>query len=191
MKIDFLIVAALEQESKGRFETLGYPVLYTGVGKLNATISLLRFLSGDKPKYILNLGTACSVTHKAGTVLQVSRFIQRDMLCEPLAPKYCTPYENKNHYIDLKVSTWLENVTCGTGDSFLSSFHIGDDYEIADMEGYALAKVCNTMNIPFFSVKYISDSGDSKEWIKSLDKASIALTEAGNTIIQYFEEIRY
>lgn len=187
MKNDFLIVAALQSESRERFETLGYPVLYTGVGKLNAAIHLLSYgLDRLNIKAIINLGTAVSGQYKPGTILQVSRFLQRDMLCQPLVPKYFTPFEVMEFpYLDLYNfdTDFFENVTCGTGDSFLSSCLIGREYEIADMEGFALAKVAKVLGIPLLSLKYVSDSGDSDEWVQSLDKASKALTEACRLLI--------
>ncbi len=39
-----LIVMALEAESDGVFEAAGIPVLYCGVGKINAAIALTREL---------------------------------------------------------------------------------------------------------------------------------------------------
>ena len=59
-----LIVFALEQESQGLFSE--YPCLYTGVGKLNAAYTLLKYLSSEpRPPLIINLGTAGSATINA------------------------------------------------------------------------------------------------------------------------------
>ena len=202
MIYDFLLVAALREESKGRFETLKRPVIYTGVGKLNAAISLfsnLHFLLTEKtkiPKVVLNLGTAVSATKEIGKVFQVNRFIQRDMRCEPIAPKYITPFEfDAFPFLDIqKFSNRFENVTCGTGDSFLSNFNsiqnaFSADYDIADMEGYALAKVCKRLGIPFLSLKYISDLGDAEQWKESLEKASIALSVSASLLIKDLKKL--
>lgn len=35
-------------------------------------------------------------------------------------------------------------------------------YDIADMEAYALAKVCKNYNIPFVCLKFISDGADDR-----------------------------
>lgn len=192
MNNDFLIVAALKEESRGRFETLDQHLIYTGVGKLNAAIFLQKGLItlerayAGRPKMIINLGTAVSRKYKVGEIVNVKRFIQRDMLCQPLAPKYYTPFDKEAlPYIELSYSRYyFENVTCGTGDSFVSSCPIGLEYEIADMEGYALAKVCKILEIPFISIKYISDSGNHVEWEANLEKASIALTEVTQCLLK-------
>ncbi len=204
MKYDFLVVTALASESNGRFETLKRPVIYTGVGKLNAAISLfsnLQFLLTEKvkiPKLVLNLGTATSTKKEVGKIYQVNRFIQRDMLCEPLVPKYVTPFEfDAFPFIDVqKFSDRFEHVTCGTGDSFLSIPALGkhgymqsNDYDIADMEGYALAKVCKRAGVPFVSLKYISDSGNASEWKESLERASIALSVAASLLIKDLKKL--
>lgn len=189
MKNDLLIVAALKEESRGRFETLKQPVIYTGVGKLNAAITLNSILRPvgkiNRPKIVINLGTAVSGRYKRGEIVNVTRFIQRDMLCQPLVPKYFTPFDSKPFYIELKKYTEdFENVSCGTGDSFMSSCPIGGEYDVADMEGYALAKVCKIFEIPFVSLKYISDAGNANDWKESLEKASISLTAAAQDLIR-------
>ena len=63
---------------------------------------------------------------------------------------------------------------CGTGDSF-SVPHI--NYQICEMEAYALAKVATKFNIPFDCYKYISDSdadGDAQgdEWRENVHKGA-------------------
>ena len=79
-----LVVMALAAESDGVFEAAGVPVLYCGVGKVNAAIALTRELSryaqAREPwPLVVNFGTAGSRVHAAGTMLACHEFIQRDM----------------------------------------------------------------------------------------------------------------
>lgn len=185
-KKDILIVAALPQESQGRFEQLNYPVLYTGVGKINATYTLTSVLSKfppNKPKVILNLGTAGSFQHKPKQVIQISHVYQADMLCEPLASKYCTPYEDNSFYIQLKFySSQLLSGSCGTSDRFITTKE-NFFWDVFDMEAYALAKVCNNFMIPFISLKAVSDSGKKSDWKENLNDCSkLLLSEASKVI---------
>jgi hypothetical protein len=68
MSIDFpdpLLVMALPMESQGVFERAGLPVLYTGIGKVNATYALTRrlgeYLHSAVPlPQVINFGTVGS-----------------------------------------------------------------------------------------------------------------------------------
>ena len=76
-----LIVCALEMETQGQLEN--YDVLYTGVGKVNATFELTRKF-GKYGSYIpydmvINYGTAGSRKYKKGELVDCTKFIQRDM----------------------------------------------------------------------------------------------------------------
>ena len=64
-----------------------------------------------------------------------------------------------------------------TGDSFASpELHI--ECDIADMEAYALAKVCLLEKVPFMSIKYITNGPDSKagdDWQGALKASAESL----------------
>ena len=174
-----LIVCALEKETQGQLDD--YEVLYTGVGKVNATYALATHF-GKYGSYIpydlvINYGTAGSRKHSIGELVDCTKFIQRDMDVSVLGfEKYETPFED---YVSKKIdfSTFANNpinclLTCATGDSFMNSddSHVGD---VVDMESYALAKVCLKFDISFIAFKYISDSADkdaSNDWAKNLKK---------------------
>src|SRR5579863_5022000 len=79
-----LVAMALEIEAQGAFERAGVPVLYTGLGKVNAALSLMRALrdyrhAGAPPPLVLNFGTAGSHHLKTGSLVGCHRFVQRDM----------------------------------------------------------------------------------------------------------------
>ena len=83
-KSDILIVCALEQETQGQLED--YRVLYTGVGKVNATLELTKVLQKahlhylpKMPELVINYGTAGSRKIKKKQLVDCTKFIQRDM----------------------------------------------------------------------------------------------------------------
>ena len=171
-----LIVCALEVETQGQLGD--YEVLYTGVGKVNATIKLTRKLGkfGSHIPYerIINYGTAGSRKIKKKTLVDCTKFVQRDMDVTGLGfMRGETPFE-KEPPLMLEVYSDFNpigrNATCGTGDSFVEdkSQYYG---EVVDMEAYALAKVCWTYDVPFISFKYITDGADEQaheDWEKNL-----------------------
>ena len=58
-KENTLIAVAMEEEFSSE-QANGWRIVYTGIGKVNALISVYRALSEDKPINIINFGTAGS-----------------------------------------------------------------------------------------------------------------------------------
>ena len=173
---EVLIVCALEietQEELNDWEPFtDYPVwnvLYTGVGKINATYKLTERLTDynwAKPKLVINYGTAGSRKIKKGQLVDCTKFIQRDMDVTGLGfMKTQTPFENNIPIIldfdHVEFNPIGRKVSCGSGDNFVEvrTNYYGD---VVDMEAYALAKVCWLFSIPFISFKYITDGADEQ-----------------------------
>ena len=175
-----LLVFALENEAAEAFA--GHDLLFTGIGKINAVYALMKALAVNRPSIIINLGSAGSNTHKRGEVICCTRFVQRDMDATALGfEKYQTPFSQDEavlHY-GLRLPGLPEG-TCGSGDSFETN-HFTDDYDVIDMEAYALARVALREQIPFLCLKYISDGADgtaSTDWSTAVHSAAEALKAA-------------
>jgi adenosylhomocysteine nucleosidase len=176
-----LVVMALPVESSGVFEAAGVPVLFCGVGKVNAAIALMQALSryaqqGAEMPLIVNFGSAGSRCHPSGTLLACHAFVQRDMDVSGLGfPLGVTPYdEAPSMLIFDPVFSHLPAALCGSGDSFAMA-DIAVDCEVLDMEAYALAKVCWHEDARFACVKYVTDGADhaaADEWQRNVHKAA-------------------
>ncbi|WP_312076791.1 nucleosidase [Chryseobacterium sp.] len=157
---DILFVFALDYEAKEMFDHT--QKLITGIGKLSAALSLTKAINENKPKLIVNLGSAGGFGFKKGDVVCCTKFIQRDMDVRELGfKKFETPLSNIP--VVLENGLEIENLPvgiCGTGDSFETN-HINTEYNVIDMEAYALALIAWQENIPFVSLKYISDDANS------------------------------
>ena len=167
-KKDILIVSALEIETQGQLED--YDVLYTGVGKVNATLKLTqkfgKFGSHIPYDLVINYGTAGSRKIKKKTLVDCTKFVQRDMDVTGLGfMRGETPFEDDIPLmLDFGITPYnniKRRATCGSGDSFVEdrTQYYG---EVVDMEAYALAKVCHKRDIPFVSFKYITDGADEQ-----------------------------
>jgi len=187
-KQDILIVSALEVETQGQLED--YRVLYTGVGKVNATLELTKVLQKahlhylpPMPKLVINYGTAGSRKIKKKQLVDCTKFIQRDMDVTGLGfMKGETPFESDPPLIIESTSEFNpigRKASCGSGDSFVEdrTNYYG---EVVDMEAYALAKVCYHYDIPFISFKYITDGADEQsheDWEKNLANGIVEFKE--------------
>ena len=165
---DILIVSALQVETQNQLDD--YDVLYTGVGKVNATYELTTHFGkiGSHIPYdlVINYGTAGSRKIKKKTLVDCTKFIQRDMDVTGLGfMRGETPFElDPPLMLDFgitKYNTIGRRATCGSGDNFVEdkTNYYG---EVVDMEAYALAKVCYLRDVPFVSFKYITDGADEQ-----------------------------
>ena len=188
-KSDILIVCALEIETQGQLKD--YRVLYTGVGKVNATLELTKVLQSahlhylpEMPKLVINYGTAGSRKIKKKRLVDCTKFIQRDMDVTGLGfMRGETPFEQDPPFViqqqNVEFNPIGRNATCGSGDNFAEdkSQYYG---EVVDMEAYALAKVCYLYDVPFISFKYITDGADEQaheDWEANLADGIVVFKE--------------
>jgi len=161
-----LIAMALHAESAGAFDAAGIDVLYTGIGKVNAAITLTRRLArlrgeGRVLPLVVNFGTAGSARIAARTLVACRKFVDRDMDVGALgfAPGV-TPYDELPPVLEFPVAfPGLPEAVCGSGDSFATADH-GPTFDVVDMEAYALAKACRMEGVHFACAKYVSDNVD-------------------------------
>jgi adenosylhomocysteine nucleosidase len=181
-----LVVMALEIESQGLFAERGVPVLYTGLGKVNAAYRLARALGqhraehGELPR-VVNFGTVGSPTLTAGSVVACRRFVQRDMDVSGLGFALgTTPFEEVPPMLEFEpLFPELPEGVCGTGDRFETGKPVVA-CDVIDMEGYALAKVCHLEGAEFGSVKFVTDGADGTagvDWEANLPRAARAFVE--------------
>jgi len=171
-----LFVFALSSEAAQEFDDLDPLIL--GIGKVNAAYHLTRKIMENRPGLIINLGSAGSSRFDRGEVVCCTKFIQRDMDVRGLGyQKYETPFSGLDPVLcyGLKLDGLPEGI-CGTGDNFEMA-NLSSEYDIVDMEAYALAFIAMKEQIPFLCLKYISDGADgtaAEEWLIQVHHAAAA-----------------
>jgi len=168
-KSETLIIIALEDECP-RDLVEGWRVVYSGIGKVNALISLSRAISEERPKTVINFGTAGSTDPSLQGLKEVTSFKQRDMDVSPLGFKIGeTPYDDIND-----ISLERPGLSCGTGDNFVSSTQ-NIDTDLFDMEAYAIAKFCLLNELKFYCYKFVSDNANdeaAEDWQNNVSKGA-------------------
>lgn len=174
---------------QGEFAEIKWPdveVYYvrTGIGKAKAAFRTADAIQQVEPDLVINMGTAGSVSHQVGDVFVCRRFIDRDM--HKLAALGLEYELDTTALLEAKglCKHWTESATCNTGDSFLTEL---TDFEgdVVDMEAYAEALVCTAKEIPFISVKYVSDiigQNSVKHWEDKLADARMGLSHFFNVL---------
>jgi adenosylhomocysteine nucleosidase len=185
MQRSLLVVLALEIEAQGRLESEGAPLLFTGVGKVNAAHRLTRRLLEERHEgrdpLVVNFGTGGSRRFKTGSLVACRRFVQRDMDVTGLGfGPHETPFEDVPRELEFpETFPGLEHGVCGSGDRFEAVESI-PSWDVVDMEAYALAKVCFLESVPFACAKYVTDGADgsaASDWKANLPRAAQAFVE--------------
>ena len=201
-KDDMLIVCALEQETQGQLDNYfddERQILYTGVGKVNATFKLTQRLHSSHlyylplmPKLVINYGTAGSRELSIGELVDCTKFTQRDMNATSLGlMQGQTPFENfiptVLDYDHVEFNPIGKKLRCGTGDNFVDN-NIDSYSDAFDMEAYALAKVCHHYDIPFISFKYITDNANEHSAGDWVDNCSDGVREFKEKVLDLIEK---
>ena len=170
-KKNTLIAVAMKEEMSLE-QAEGWNVIYTGIGKVNALISVNQALTEFKPDNLINFGTAGSSRSDLKGLHEVTTFKQRDMDLRSLGLPLGVTLND--HINDICLDR--PGLSCGTGDSFVTA-NQELKTDLYDMEAYALAKLCLIEKIKFFCFKYISDEANenaSSDWNESVSKGGEA-----------------
>ena len=152
----YLLVALEREFQETVFSHQNLKLIYTGVGKINATIGALNAVNQKDCDFILNYGTAGTFNKNfIGELLTIDKVMQRDMDARPLSPLGVTPFETQLFSGELNL-TGREGVSLSSGDNFVKK-----DPELksnlVDMEGYAIAKVAKKYSKNIIIKKYVTD----------------------------------
>ena len=195
----YIVATALQQELPN---SLPEKILFTGVGKINATHVLTRYLERNPNiKTVINYGTAGGVYGvKKGEVIKCTSFVQGDMDCGELVGGPGTTFGD-NSIIKGMLEFGDDGYVCRTQDQFVDDVDaldvleytmLGARFNCVDMEAYALAKVCAMMERNFICYKYISDDANKdadNEWKTNISNGEpkfyeILQQEHGFTMVQ-------
>lgn len=177
---DAVIVTALQAELP---ELLPEVILFTGVGKINATHVLTRYLERNPEiKTVINYGTAgAAYGVTKGELVRCTTFLQGDMDCSLITDGPGVTYAD-DQAVSGVLNFGSDGYVCRTQDQFVTDLHSldlfqhlleGRKFNCVDMEAYALAKVCAMMGRDFICYKYISDDADNNaddEWEENVAK---------------------
>lgn len=154
--------------------------LETGVGKVRSAMNLMRAVIFHRPDLVLNFGTAGSLNHNVGDVVVCNRFVDRD-LCRLVLGEVNSSIAFPPDILSILPDKNFIVGTCNTGDSFVTE--VSDiEGDVIDMEASAQADVCSVMNLPFFSVKYVTDVVGQN----SVDIWKDKLADARKSLFEFF-----
>lgn len=167
---NFVIAAAIMSEFPFYDE---FPILYTGVGKTNATLRLCNFLNKNpKIETVINVGSAGGLNCNPKSILECGIFIDCQLNYPGHIEEHVVFQSNKN--------------ICLTFDNFITESP-NKLANCVDMESFSLAKTCQEMGVNFLCFKYISDiigeENQENKWLSNYKDGKHLLMEAVKQII--------
>ncbi len=182
---------------KGHKFNVGNATVYSllcGIGMVNAAAAAAHFKTIGCD-VILNYGLSGGISGiKRGELTVATQFVEHDFDLSGIGYKLCEkPNQEYVYNSDIRLNTlmdkFLNGVKKGTavsGDSFICDQSLRDRLKenfnamSCDMETAAIAYVCNFGNIPFLSLRRISDdAGDSatERYREMNEKAEAVLSD--------------
>lgn len=170
-----MLVVAVREEAAHLADRL--PVLLTGMGKINATAAIATVLAqGERPREVVNLGTAGALRPGWAGTHQVASVLQHDIDTPVLRA-----LTGRTYGAPLALSD-QPGPTLATGDLFVSDpearERLAAAADLVDMEGYAIATVAQRAGVPVRLIKHVSDeatTGADITWRESVDSCARAL----------------
>ena len=160
---------------EGTLDGLPAVIVQCGVGKVNAAMAAQLLISLYKPDLVINAGVAgCFENVPIGTLVLAEGFLQHDVDTSPLGDPvglvstvnrviFPTSELEKARAAMDKVGLPYRTGLVATGDIFVNhcdrAHWIHDTFHplLCEMEGGAVAQVCWRNEVPFMSLKSVSD----------------------------------
>jgi len=165
-----LFICALPEESNGETSLLGYPIVHTGIGKINAGYKTALAIQQYKPHLVVNFGSCGSFSLETGTLVEVKDVYNGDMDAEPIVPYSITPFDKFGGHLHISAS----GVSCFTSETFITEdktfefsqkkLELLQKCPIFEMELYSIVKVCKEFDVPVVAYKWVSDDGEASDW---------------------------
>ena len=177
---------SLGDADKQRLDDNNIEIVYTGIGKINATRAITDLVvrneyESDMDLHIVNVGCAGSHTTGVRNLIKPNHFIQRDMDARQFGyEQYRTPEENGWIIDDTFVGYPLHrdghmrpsfDIVCATGDNANGYSETSDEvpaFDAVDMEAFAFAFVCAHYGVSFTCFKWITDLAAKDSTIEEL-----------------------
>jgi len=181
-----VFIVAVPDEVEVQGSILNIPVIFSGVGKVNATIAAMDAFNLGYNE-IINIGSCGSLHLPVGDIAKVG-LVYQDIDATPLSEYGETPFEVASKQIVLDIKS---PYACFTTDYFYDQNQLSkyspsylemiNNCSIFDMECFSIAKVCKRYGIKFSSYKWVSDSGEHSDWKENckigFEKVKVILNE--------------
>ncbi len=194
--------------TKGKIGKQEVVISLCGVGKVNAAMATTVLISVFKPKMIFSTGTAGGIEAEKSTTVIASATVYHDFSIPfegkrpgqldeydfteiPCSDELCKKAEKIADLSDIPYSIGV----IATGDCFvsdkLSKERIKREFKAkaCDMESAAIAQVCYKSEIPFLSIRTLSDSANDNGILDYMTFKRQAAQKNSRLILELLKEL--
>jgi adenosylhomocysteine nucleosidase len=181
------------------------PLVYSGVGKTNASAATQLLIDHFKVNLIFNIGSCGAIINgiNIGDLIMPKSLSYYDVDVEAFGYKLNQiPHEPELFYMDDRIVNKIEpilqmhkktlhKVNIATGETFITNKNIGkysmQNIAAVEMEATAICQICLKNKISFFTVKIVSDNiliedKNEKQWNDNINSI-------GSLIIKIIEDV--
>ena len=168
---NILLVSATKLEHHDS-ELFGIPIHIIGVGKVTAALNTYKLIQkhkmqngGGKPTHVVNFGSCGNLSdHELGKVLEVGTVYDDFYGC-------VVPEHDPIKVSDSDINLFTTDTFYDSGAVYSNHYHdMIRKCDLVDMEGYSIAKVCQSENISLSLYKWVSDDGQRTAWLQNASK---------------------
>lgn len=156
---------------QGEINQIPVTLTISGLGKVSAAMATQQLIQQYNASQVINLGICGALDDqlKIGDLVYGQTFVQHDFRISLPNAHPCWVPVSKSHLIETKQPRWLASFTAAKTVTMASGDHFVNDrrdklalYELTgaatcDMESAAIAQVCYVLDIPFASLRAVSD----------------------------------
>jgi len=159
-----LLISATKLEHHDE-ELFGIPIHIVGVGKVNAAVNTYKLIKKYNPSKVINFGSCGNLKHhQVGEVYKIGEVY--DDFYGVVVPEHEPITVNLSPYKLFTTDTFYNS------DAVYSNHYHNmiNKCDFVDMEGYSIAKVCESENISLSLYKWVSDDGNHSDWLTNASK---------------------
>ena len=168
-----LLAVALEEEAQHFPDEL--PILFLGVGKVNAAVRMAETLATARPSVVINIGTAGGLVSGVDGIHEIGTVLQHDLNDDVL-------FALVNRYFGAPIVLG-DGPTLATGDVFVTDSEVRRELaaraQLVDMEGYSVVVAAQRAGVPVRLIKLVSDEANEESvmtWSDTVEQHSRTLS---------------
>jgi adenosylhomocysteine nucleosidase len=153
-------------------------VVLTGIGKVSAAVAVTRAIAEHRPSFVLNVGTAGALRDGLEGAHRIGRVLEHDV-----DHAFLRTLTGEDSVGEIELDP-AETTTLASGDAFISDpavrLALGERADLVDMEGFAVARACQTAGVECRMVKVVSDTASedaARSWRAEADRTARLIAE--------------
>ena len=137
----------------------GIPIHIIGIGKVESAMNTLKLIQKFQPDHVVNFGSCGNLKdYNVGEILPIGTVYDDFYGC--VVPEHDPIVISESPFKLFTTDTFYDS-SAVYSNTYIDNIRKCD---LVDMEGYSIAKVCESENISLSLYKWVSDDGSKTSW---------------------------